>query len=81
MTKEKYSVSIHQPDFIPYFGFFNKISKSDTFVIMDNVQLSKSGWTHRDQIKTKRPKVVFGSHYIAKEVFNYFDFSFDKGTI
>ena len=34
-----------------------------------------------DQIKTKRPKVVFGSHYIAKEVFNYFDFSFDKGTI
>ena len=54
MTKEKYSVSIHQPDFIPYFGFFNKISKSETFVIMDNVQLSKSGWTHRDQIKTKK---------------------------
>ena len=22
MTKEKYSASIHQPDFIPYFGFF-----------------------------------------------------------
>ena len=54
MTKEKNSISIHQPDFIPYFGFFNKISKSDTFVIMDNVQLSRSGWTHRDQIKTKK---------------------------
>ena len=34
-----------------------------------------------DQIKTKRPKVVFGSHYIAKQVFNYFGFSFDKGMI
>ncbi len=54
MSKDKYSVSIHQPDFIPYFGFFSKISKSDTFVIMDNVQLSKSGWTHRDQIKTRK---------------------------
>jgi hypothetical protein len=44
--------SIHQPDFIPYFGFFNKINKSDIYVVMDNVQLSKSGWTHRDKIKT-----------------------------
>ena len=27
------------------------------------------------------PKVIFGSHYIAKYVYNYFDFSFDKGNI
>ena len=27
------------------------------------------------------PKVVFGSHYIAKKVFNFFDFSFDNGSI
>ena len=46
--------SIHQPDFIPYFGFFNKINKSDIYVVMDNVQLSKSGWTHRDKIKTSK---------------------------
>lgn len=46
--------SIHQPDFIPYFGFFNKINKSDIYVVMDNVQLSKSGWTHRDKIKTNK---------------------------
>ena len=26
-------------------------------------------------------KVVFGSHYIAREVYNFFDFSFDNGTI
>lgn len=53
MSLKNIKVCIHQPDFIPYFGFFNKISKSDIFVIMDNVQLSKSGWTHRDKIKTK----------------------------
>jgi len=27
------------------------------------------------------PKVIFGSHYIAKYVYNFFDFSFDKGNI
>lgn len=27
------------------------------------------------------PKVIFGSHYIAKYVYDYFDFSFDKGNI
>ncbi len=37
-----------------------------------------------DQVKSMRhrgPKVVFGSHYIAKEVYKFFDFSFDNGTI
>ena len=27
------------------------------------------------------PKVIFGSHYIAKYVYKFFDFSFDKGNI
>ena len=27
------------------------------------------------------PKVIFGSHYIAKYVYKFFDFSFDKGDI
>ncbi len=27
------------------------------------------------------PKVIFGSHYIAKYVYEFFDFSFDKGNI
>jgi dihydrofolate synthase/folylpolyglutamate synthase len=27
------------------------------------------------------PKVIFGSHYIAKYIYDYFDFSFDKGHI
>ena len=37
-----------------------------------------------DQVKSMRhkgPKVIFGSHYIAKEVYKFFDFSFDNGTI
>jgi hypothetical protein len=30
--------TIHQPDFMPWFGFFNKIAKCDTWVVLDHVE-------------------------------------------
>lgn len=46
------TVSIHQPNFIPWIGYFFKIYKSDTFVILDNVQFTKNSLINRNQIKT-----------------------------
>jgi dihydrofolate synthase/folylpolyglutamate synthase len=37
--------------------------------------------TEIDKLEYSGAKVVFGSHYIAKEVYNFFDFSFDNGII
>ena len=34
-----------------------------------------------DKMNYTGGKVVFGSHYIAKDVYNFFDFFFDNGTI
>ncbi len=46
-------VCIHQPDFIPYLGFFHRLLISDLFIVLDDVPISKPrGWTHRDKIKT-----------------------------
>lgn len=45
-------VSIHQPNFIPWIGYFYKIKNSDVFVILDNVQFTKNGFTNRNKIKT-----------------------------
>ena len=43
-------VGIHQPDFFPWPGFFNKYLTSDVFVFLDNVQFTKGppgDWTNR----------------------------------
>ena len=45
-------VGIHQPNFLPWIGYFNKIIMSDTFILLDDVQYPKSGgvWTNRHLI-------------------------------
>lgn len=48
------TVVIHQPDFMPYMGFFHRFLKADVYVVLDHVQFvyGSRGWTHRDKIKT-----------------------------
>ena len=45
----------HQPNYLPYLGFFHKITLVDTFVIVDTVQYVKRGtfgWMNRNKIRT-----------------------------
>jgi len=36
-------VAIHQPNFFPWLGYFEKILRSDKFIFLDDVQFPKSG--------------------------------------
>jgi len=47
-------VSIHQPNYLPWLGFFDKINRSDVFVLFDDVQFprGKKHFGHRNKIKT-----------------------------
>ena len=48
---------IHQPDFAPYLGFFQRFLSADVFIVLDHVQFvtgTSRSWTHRDKIKTPR---------------------------
>ena len=46
------TIAIHQPNFIPWIGYFFKISRCDVFVLLDNVQYTKNGFINRNRIKT-----------------------------
>ncbi len=45
-------VAIHQPNYLPWFGFFKKIVACDAFVLLDSVPFSKNNIQNRTRIKT-----------------------------
>jgi hypothetical protein len=45
------TVAIHQPNFFPWLGFFDKIVRSDAFILLDDVQFSKKGGTWSNRVK------------------------------
>jgi hypothetical protein len=45
-------ITIHQPQYLPWLGYLDKIDKADVFVILDNVQFKKNEWQNRNRIKT-----------------------------
>lgn len=45
-------VGIHQPNFIPWIGYFYKIYRSDIFVLLNDVQFVKNSYADRNSIKT-----------------------------
>jgi hypothetical protein len=45
-------VSIHQPNFLPWPGFFHKMMAADVFILLDKVQYVKNALFNRNKIKT-----------------------------
>ncbi len=46
-------VSAHQPQYLPWSGYFDKIAKSDCFVFLDQVQYKQREFQNRNKIKVK----------------------------
>lgn len=45
-------VLIHQPEYLPWLGFFDRIGKADILVVLDDVGYQKNGFINRNKIKT-----------------------------
>jgi hypothetical protein len=43
--------TIHQPNFLPYLGFFHKFKNADIFVLYDTAQYSKNEYHNRNRIR------------------------------
>src|SRR3989338_1301971 len=47
-------VTIHQPQYLPWLGYFNKADHADVFIILDDVQFKKNDWQNRNRIRTSQ---------------------------
>ena len=64
-------ITIHQPDFIPYLGFFNKVRLCDVLVIGDHVQYRNKGFQNRVKIKSSNGAnwlTVSNTHHMGQQI-------------
>jgi WbqC-like protein family len=47
-------LSVHQPQYLPWLGYFHKIAQSDVFVFLDNVQYKAREFQNRNKIRTQK---------------------------
>jgi hypothetical protein len=47
-------VSINQPAYIPWLGYFHRIAVSDLHIVLDHVQFEKNSFTNRNKIRTSQ---------------------------
>lgn len=65
-------VTIHQPEHLPWLGFFDKIRQADIWVVLDHVQYRKCYFQNRNRIRGDRgpvwltvPVLIKGRHLQA----------------
>src|SRR5687767_1581626 len=44
-------VAAHQPSFLPWLGYLDKLAKADVFVVMDDLQYEAQNFQNRNRIK------------------------------
>jgi len=47
-------VSINQPAYLPWLGYFHRIAVSDLHIVLDDVQFEKNSFTNRNKLRMKQ---------------------------
>lgn len=47
-------VSINQPAYLPWLGYFDRIARSDIHIVLDHVQFEKNSMVNRNKIRAKK---------------------------
>lgn len=59
-------VAIHQPHYLPWLRYFEKIARADAFIVLDTVQFNKNGWQNRNRIKTAQGPALLTVPVLAR---------------
>ncbi|MFQ5884067.1 MAG: WbqC family protein [Thermoplasmata archaeon] len=46
-------ITIHQPNYLPWLGYFVKMAQGDKHILLDNVEYSKNSWVNRNRIRNE----------------------------
>ncbi|MFA6549188.1 MAG: WbqC family protein [Candidatus Margulisiibacteriota bacterium] len=60
----------HQPEYLPYIGFFNKLMLCDEFVLVDHIQFNKKSWQNRNRIRTAQGELLLTVPVLTKGCFD-----------
>ena len=52
-------LAIMQPYIFPYIGYFQLVDSADEFIFLNDVNFTKKGWIHRNQIIVNKRKHLF----------------------
>ncbi len=44
-------LAAHQPQYLPWLGYFAKMDRADVFVLLDSVQFKKNEWQNRNRVR------------------------------
>ncbi len=69
-------IAIHQPQYLPWLGYLDKLDRTDVFVLLDNVQFKKNEWQNRNRIRTAQ-----GWQYLTVPVLHEFPQRLDQVRI
>ena len=68
-------ISIHQPAYLPWLGYFDKLSNCDVFVYLDKTQFQKGSFQNRNYIRSKSNRLMLTVPVLSKkkDTFIYLD--------
>lgn len=52
------TVAIHQPNYLPWLGYFDKVAQADTFVIFDDIQLPSGAHHYETRATIKGARAI-----------------------
>lgn len=47
----RHVLTAHQPAYLPWLGYFDKIARADRFIVFDGVPMESSGYENRNRVK------------------------------